>query len=274
MGYATDEYEFKEMIENDRWSKKILIEGDSWVSHPLLNHLGKQFDMLGMNNLNILNLSSPGDMSLYILDRHGRQYKRLKELISDSRLSHKWDMIFLSAAGNDIVGPEVRYYVDDKKENSNKYGRQLLNAAFYKVIDQIKKDYEMFLSMRDQSQNNSTTPVITHVYSYLAPRPVGTHFFKWMFDEGWISIYLDDKGIIDQAEKNDIAVGMLDAFYDALSSINANYFLVVDTRTILSNNGRPDIDQFYDEIHPKSDGFKKVAKTIIYEAKAKNYWPG
>lgn len=273
MGYASNEDEFYELVEEESSNKKILIEGDSWVSHPLVSNLASQIDRLGQNNFNILNLAVPGDTVLSILDRHGHQYKKLTKLLVEGEFAYDFDMIFLSAAGNDIVGPEIRYYVDEKRDNPGRYGRELLNDFFYKVVDQIRQDYERFLNLLQQSPLNQNTPLVTHAYSYLHARPVGTHILGYMANKGWIFVYLEDKGITDQDEKNDVAAGMLKAFYDELSKIDRPNFLIVDTLEVLCKNGKPDKDMFYDEIHPRSKGFKRVATKIRDDATAAGLWP-
>jgi lysophospholipase L1-like esterase len=266
--------EFYDLEREESSNKNILVEGDSWVSHPLVPNLARQIDSMGRNNFNVLNLGSPGDTVLGILNRHAGQYKLLQDLISDQQFGSKFDMIFLSAAGNDIIGPEIRYYIDHIDDHPpDTEPEDLLNAGFHAVIKQIARDYKMFLDMRDASGLNAHTPVITHVYSYLQPRPKGTHVFGHQFNDGWISIYLNDKGVTKAVDQLRIARRMLELYRDSLLSINANNFLVVDTLKVLTNQGVPDTSLFYDEIHPNRKGFDKVGKFIRTKARQANMWP-
>ena len=99
IAYSTDEFdELKEDGVND---KSMLIEGDSWVSHPLVRHYSDQFNRLSNDGFDILNLAVPGDTMLNIMDRHGSQIEELTRVISDPQFSYKWDTIFLSAPSQD-----------------------------------------------------------------------------------------------------------------------------------------------------------------------------
>ena len=273
MTYTTDIAEYYEIVTENPENKNILIEGDSWVSHPQVKNLAEQFHQLN-NNLNILNLAAPGDMAIAVLDKYTHEYETLVTLLDSPQFGYKFDMIFLSAAGNDIIGPEVRYFVDDKVESDERYGEQYLNAFFDRVVDYLKLDYERFIALRNNSQLNSATPVITHCYSRLMTRQKGTEAFGIKFNKGWLDVYLHDKGFTDQDEKNQIAGGMLTRFRRALEQIEAENFLVVDTLDVLLDASyQPDVALFHDEIHPNDAGFERVAKTIMQEAREAGYWP-
>ena len=273
MTYTTDIEEYHEIVAENPDNKNILIEGDSWVSHPQVKNLAEQFHQLN-NNLNILNLAAPGDMAIAVLDKYTHEYETLVTLLDSPQFGYKFDMIFLSAAGNDIIGPEVRYFVDDKVEDDGRYGEQYLNAFFDCVVDYLKRDFERFIELRNTTQLNSTTPIITHSYSRLMTRQKGTEAFGVKFNKGWLDVYLRDKGFTDQGEKNQIAAGMLGRFRSALEQIQAENFLVVDTLdTLLGAGNEPDVGLFHDEIHPNDAGFERLARTIMQAAREAGYWP-
>lgn len=274
MPFAYSKEEFYELNREEPFNKKILVEGDSWVSHPLVPNLSRQIESLGRGKFNVLSLGSPGDTVLGILNRHAGQYRLMEELLSDAQFGVPFDMIFLSAAGNDIIGPEIRYYVDHIDDHPpGTPHAQLINEGFHVVVRQIARDYKMFLNMRDASGLNSNTPVVTHVYSYLQPRPKGTHVFGHQFNDGWISIYLKDKGVTDPDDQLSVAKRMLELHRDSVSTVSANNFLVVDTLKVLSSGGKPDTSLFFDEIHPNRKGFEKVGKFIRKKAKDAGLWP-
>jgi len=272
MGIAYDAEEFYEMKEDGVNSKNMLIEGDSWVSHPLVRNYSDQYNRLGNDSFDILNLADPGDTMLNIMDRHGKQIEELIKIISNDLFSYKWDTIFLSAVGNDIIGPEIRYFVENKTDNPQLYGRELINDFFRRVLPEIKKDYEYFIKIVRTSSNNSDTPIISHSYCYLEPRRLGTHLFGHMFNNGWVHVYLNDKGITDLDEQIDLVQGLLTECYEVIGSIDDSKFLMVDTRELLSIDGKPQTSLFFDEIHPSSKGFKILAKKIIEEASGMGYW--
>ena len=227
---------------------------------------------MGDGNIDILNIASPGDTMLNIMNRHGNQIKTLEEIIADPSFSYKWDAIFISAMGNDIVGPEIRYFIEDKNDNPGLYGRELLNGFFKRVLSDITEDYKHFIKMVRTSTKNATTPIITHSYCYLEPRQKGTVFLGIKLNKGWIKVYLDDKNITVKEEQIDLVKGLLTACYEAMKSIDDDKFLVVDTRELLMRNGKPDTTFFHDEIHPSSKGFEIVTKKIIEEASNHGFW--
>ncbi len=55
---------------------KVLIEGDSWLSHPLLANLTQQIDDLGNDDFAILNIAEPGDTAKKMFKKGSKQYKR------------------------------------------------------------------------------------------------------------------------------------------------------------------------------------------------------
>ena len=273
MTYTTDIEEFYDIVAENPENQNVLIEGDSWVSHPQVKHLAEQFRLLN-NNLNILNLAAPGDMAIAILDKQTHEYESLVTLLDDPQFGYKFDMIFLSAAGNDIIGPEVRYFVEDKVAEDERYGEQYLSPFFDCVVDYLKRDYEQFIELRNNSRLNGATPIITHSYSRLKTRQKGTEAFGIKFNKGWLDVYLHDKGFTDQDEKNQIAAGMLSRFRRALGQIEADNFLVVNTLDVLlDEHNQPDERLFHDEIHPNDDGFEKVAKVIMQVAREAGFWP-
>ena len=97
--------------------------------------------------------------------------------------------------------------------------------------------------------------------------------FGHQFNDGWISIYLNDKGITDPANQLRVAKRMLELYRDSVNSITASNFLVVDTLKVLMKQGVPDTSLFFDEIHPNREGFKKVGQFIRNKAKKANMWP-
>lgn len=256
-------------------SPKVLVEGDSWVSHPFLPNITVQLDMEGNGRFCILNLAQPGDTSKRMLGREGQQFKQLTQLIETKRWGYKWDFIFISAAGNDIVGDEIMGFVDDWAPG--KTGRQFINATYDTEIKSIVDDYERLLKSRDDSEENKDTPIITHTYAYLEPRLVGTKLFGAMFGKGWVQQYLDDKGFKGRLDdQRDIVRGLLDKFHDALAPLQTKYkhFLVVDNRKLLSTDANhPNVAWWHDEIHPNFEGFKMVGKAVRGKMEEKGYWP-
>lgn len=278
MPQASNQQAFGQLIQEFMLpnAPKVLIEGDSWVSHPFLANLSIRLDSELQGQACILNLAQPGDTSKRMLGRSGHQFKQLTQLIETERYGYRWNFIFISAAGNDIVGNELEVFIENKAQNPTKYGKALIKPSYDKEVAAIAGDYERLLKSRDKSKINSDTPIITHAYSYLIPRPVGTKIFGAMLGTGWVYRYLEPKGITDPEEQKEIVRALLDKFYDALLPLQAQYanFLVADTRLVLSADpSLPNLEWWHDEIHPNYVGFKKVGQAIRSAMETKGYWP-
>lgn len=267
---------FTTELQEGHYTKKVLIEGDSWVSHPFVQDLATQIDNFDSRNVLTLNVGEPGDKANSIFKAHGAQMKQLKRLLQTQQWGDKFDLIFISAAGNDLVGKDIidNGYVKNKRDFPYLYGKELLTPSYYREISDVVAGYERFLKLRNSSALNEKTPVVTHVYSYLQPRDVGTHIGRIELGDGWVKRHLKRQGVTDPDEQYDIMVEMMDALYRRLSKIEPAYenFLVVDTRKVLLKNGAPNVGWWYDEIHPTSQGFKKVAKHIRATAQAAGLW--
>ena len=251
---------------------RILVEGDSWVSHPLLRNLAHQLDILGGDDFGILNLAVPGDTAANLLEKNGRQLKQVGQLIATKTYGYEFDLIFISAAGNDIVGDELMDYVDEYSADIDDPAT-LLNTAFDKAVETAVKGYENLIRLRNKSRANKTTPIVTQAYCYVKPRLVGTKFFGRSFGKGWIKRYLDLKKIPAKHQPA-MVVEMLSRFHDRLVQLEAKYsgFYVVDTRKALLKSGKPHLPWFHDEIHPTNEGFRKVAAVIQKRMRDEGIW--
>ncbi len=279
MPIAFDEDSYFELLQNGDGvpvAKKVLIEGDSWVSHPQLHHLAWAMESEGNGKYGILNLADPGATAHEVFHKQSRQLRRLHRLLKSRQFGYQFDLIFLSAGGNDIIGPEIKQFLYDKRDFPGKHGKELINDDTYlPAIEHIVDDYRKILQHIRDSGLNRTTSVITHTYSYLQPREVGTHFGGIMFNRGWVARYMkEDKHIRDPDEQLEIVKELLAYLGDDITELEREFpnFLVVDTLKTLSVRGRPDTSLFHDEIHPNTRGFKKVMNRIKSVASDYDMW--
>ncbi len=265
--------DFVDESENGFAEYKLLIEGDSWVSHPFVNvtNIATQLDSIN-DNINILNFGNPGAEAQEVLNPSSKRYKRLKKILKDKAWEIDFDLVFLSIGGNDIVGPEIvnKRFVKDKNANPNLYGSELISKHYYNMLSKIINKYKSFIDMKNSEGFNKNTLIVTHTYSYLRPRKVGTTFLNIKFSEGWVKRYLVQLHITDEREQYLVIKGMLDSFAYRLQTLEneVDNFLVIDTRKLLLGaDNMPDLKYRRDEIHPNTKGFKKIAKHINSEIK-------
>lgn len=278
MARATNIDDFFYLDEEGHYGTRMLIEGDSWTHHPQVNNLCGQIEEFKSHDYLMLNLSTVGDTATEIFDTSGKQVKKLKKLLGNSRWgpSEGFHLIVFSAGGNDIVGDDLKTngYVIPWTEAGNRRGEKLLTEEFDEQVEKVANHYRGILEFIRNSELNSDTPVITHGYSYLKPRRVGTHLGPFSFSDGWVKKHLDDVYGIPDRFQYDLVCAMLDRFYEALSELESEFdrFLVADTRRVLLKNGKPDLRLWHDEIHPNSRGFRRVAEALRSQATTKGLW--
>ena len=269
-------FEFTQSGDGQFAEHNVLIEGDSWAAHPQLVNLAHQLDMEEKGNHAILSLAHSGDTAVDMFKKDSAQFRRFKRAVRSKEFGFEFSLIFLSAGGNDIVGPEIRGFLLDKASNPSRSGGDLLDMIkFAKALKRINMHYENALNIISKSSINKNTPVVAHTYSYLQPRRIGTHLGPVTFNEGWIARYMEeDKNISDPEEQGEIIKSMLRQFSLSLATLQDKFsnFLVVDTLNVLMKHKQPDISLFHDEIHPNKAGFKKVMSRIKSVAKKKGFW--
>jgi hypothetical protein len=273
--------DFRKQYRTGDFKRFVLIEGDSWVFHPLLYDLSDQFALLSSPDTLIYNTGWHGDRAADIFKSNGSQMRRVKRILEndDKEWKGKFDLIFLSAAGNDIVGPEIRNerFVSAKNDLPGAYGRELITENFRSVVSEIGSGYSRFLELAASLKRSRATPVISHCYCYLQPRTVGTHLGDVFFNKGWVAVHLESLGITDPAEQHDIICAMLDAFLAELGKVRParrdQKFLAIDTRNALQKNGQIDLSLWKDEIHPENEGFRRVAEFIHSAINGDGIWP-
>src|ERR1700741_1611092 len=92
---------------NPTWPVMI-AEGDSWLSFPGHANLIDHLDEMVNRRMSLLRLADSGDELIEILDAGGwRSLRRRLE-------RYRPDVLLFSAGGNDIVGPELLQYVNER----------------------------------------------------------------------------------------------------------------------------------------------------------------
>lgn len=269
-------YDFLSTGDGSHVSRKILMDGDSWISHPQVHNLSRAMDYDGEGDYGILNLGNPGTTAHEMFHKASGSLRRLHRVVKTLRYGYEFDLIFFSAGGNDIIGPEIRGFLLDKRQHPGSHGADLIDTGSYnRGLRHIVADYRKILRVISRSTANRRTPVIAHTYSNLKPRKVGTHLGAIKFNRGWVARYMDeDKHISDEDEQQEIIKTLLTRFRDAMQQLENDFprFLLVDTLRTLSTGGKPDVSLFHDEIHPNLRGFRKVFRRIKRVARDRKMW--
>jgi hypothetical protein len=113
------------------------------------------------------------------------------------------------------------------------------------------------------SKLNRRTPIITHSYDFVIPRPEGATFLhgtiKYQGGRSWLHPYFMAKGWTDQKEQQAIAKAILLRFKEMQQEVadsSGGQLHLVDTQGTLG------VDQYRDEIHPTPEGFQAITAKI------------
>lgn len=244
----------------------IVSEGDSWFAYPpkwliagkpsnLISHISQWT----RGKANFYSMASNGDEAVDMVS--GKQKHQLVNLLRwHTRRSNRKpiDLLLFSGGGNDVVGQ------NDFERFLNRDGASYITAEqcvniprLDRKIKQIGLAYEELLDIRDHYSPD--TIVITHTYDYPFPSLVGGHFLGGLIKtKAWMKRFMDEVNIKEELQVDVIKIFM-ERIGDEILSISGHRdkFIVVDSKGTL--NGK---NEWLNEIHPTSNGFKTIALKI------------
>jgi hypothetical protein len=232
---------------------KIVAEGDSWFSVVIYRDL---IDHLSSYRYAIRNAAHFGDeieRDMLAADRRDEWL----DLIDDDT-----EALVFSGGGNDILDvnalkalivPKTQTTTQSELVDQNELGRRMVR---------LKGHYEDVIALTHQKAGRQL-PIVTHGYDYIVPRDQPTTLL-WVGIAGpWAWKVMNSsepysKGITLKADRTYIMKTLVDAFNDMLTGlatdpVHQSYFKVVDARNTIQ-------DDWKDEIHPNSKGFRRVAR--------------
>ena len=212
---------------------RVVSEGDSWFQHPMVEDT---IDHL-FNHVAIYCLSAAGDEFRDMFLENGY----LPAL--DAQDS---DILLLSGGGNDLLG-HLGDYLNDYTPGTDP--RRLINDEFFKKVRDMMNIYAALFTSVEKKRRGAR--VLVHGYDYVIPG-VGKK-------GKWLGRPMSTKGIDGPKERRDVIRFVIDEFCGALIKLTCNHpnAEFVDVRTSVSDL------QWYDEIHPDSNGFQQVALKFL-----------
>ena len=225
---------YKRRIRENPDSVRMISEGDSWFQHPHPKLLDT-IDQL-LNHYAILSLGAAGD-TVRNMFYEGEYLKAIRD--ENPRI------FLLSGGGNDILGEQFRGFLQDEFDpgEPGENPERFLKDKFYAELESIGEVYTRIFD-RLKSQN---IDILIHGYDYVIPLE--------STNKGWLGRYMIEKGISDQVDRVAIIRYLIDQFNAMLVKRSEGYDKVhyLDLRNTVRD------DQWYDEIHPTSDGYQDVA---------------
>lgn len=257
-------------IKKGGFSKKILAEGDSWFEYPffiddIFDHLDKCEKKYAINSI-----ASGGDWMANIL--YEKEYlERLYKV--------KPDVFLISAGGNDIVDDSRLKHLTHKRNTLNlpnevsletdvqkrEFADRCLNKNFFALLKLFEHQYNfLFQSIEQDTENFNNLRIITQGYDYSIPSTALGHQFiryitNYFYNGRWLKLPLTENGYTDKNEQRAIIRRMIDLFNDILIKVGSGYKNVyhVDCR-----NAVDPANGWYNELHPTSGEFKKIANVF------------
>lgn len=225
---------YRQRLINEPDVVRIMSEGDSWFQHP---H-PKVLDIIDQldNHYAVYDIAAAGDTVRNMFFEAG-----FLKVMRDENPR----FFLLSGGGNDILGSNFRGFLNDKdgySVASTDPGRFLKNT-FLRELDSIGKIYRTVFGRLKDSQ----IQMIVHGYDYVVP---------WESkDKGWVGRYLLEKGVQNPDDRKAVIRFIMDHFNEMMATISSEYPNVhyLDLRNTVRE------DQWFDEIHPTSDGFQDIA---------------
>lgn len=224
--------EYRRMLADGYNGKKIVSEGDSWFLYPcrlkdVVNHLRRRFA--------IYSLGGAGDVLQDMAEK-----KEYLPVIAQERP----DVFMLSGGGNDVLGGGTidRYLYDF---DAGKSPEQHIRSDFDVVFANLKRMYRTVL--QDVRESSEAVHILLHGYDYAVP-----------MDDKYLGRPMARRGIVDPGFQRDIVRVLINRFYEEVLEPMAGEFgrvHIVDNRDAV-----PDPNDWDDEIHPKTRGFREVAR--------------
>jgi len=164
-----------------------LAEGDSWfsmsslLSQSFLYKFGRDVPL--RKNTLIVNCSYPGDTLQKIVDWSTN--KKFHKLLFEKYFAWKWDGIFFSAGGNDLIGGTGGGLLQPCANPTS--FRDFIVPGSFDLFEKYFNDHFRYLvELRNYSEiaENRTIPIFYHTYGYPTPRnaPANGIFGPWLFD--------------------------------------------------------------------------------------------
>lgn len=228
---------YKQRIKN--WNGvKIVAEGDSWFQYPLLlkDTIDHLID-LDQFEYAIYGLSEAGDLLSNIL---------VEDEISEALERESPDVFLISGGGNDMVDDE-RIATMVHPFSASRKAVDYPNAQFDDFLNSIEKMYRsLFHKVLRQKPH---IKIVCHGYDNVIPN-----------NGEWLGRPLASVKIKDPALQQEILAEIIKRFNERLINIAKDFpgaVYHIDCRGLVGSQSN-----WHDELHPKKEGYLKVAQKI------------
>ena len=244
---------------------RFLGEGDSWFSVNAVPWSANVLEQLEFSQPSIVvTLAQPGDTIRRMADV--ARNPRLAMWLANPNFAYRWDAVFLSGGGNDVIDAAGSIIVRGTGTDPAAYVDAVVLA---RTLEDVRQGYRDVVALRDRPGSpNRGRPIVVHTYDYATPRDSPAQFLGIPALGPWLYRALTLAGVSNGDLQRDVADLIFDALGDALVALAGELpaFVVVDTRGTLVR-ARPTAtgndNDWLNEIHPNTGGYRKIAARIV-----------
>jgi lysophospholipase L1-like esterase len=215
---------------------RVVAEGDSWFQYPLI--LKDTIDQLiDTDNFQyaIFGLSEAGDLLSNIIR---------EDEISEAIERENPDVFLISGGGNDMVG-DGRAATLVHKFSTNRKPENYPNLNFDTFLEELERLYRGLFSRLLADRPH--LKIICHGYDNVIPQ-----------DGPWLGKPLCKQNITNKTLQRKIVAEMIRRFNGVMSKLSATFPKSVYHVDLQNTVGT--ISKWHDELHPKNEGYLKVAQ--------------
>lgn len=226
---------YKKRIKN--WDGvRVVAEGDSWFQYPFL--LKDTIDQLiDLDNFHyaIYGLSEAGDLLSNIVR---------EDEITEAIENENPDVFLVSGGGNDMVGDDriaTMVHTFDKDREAKDYPNEKFTEFLNELERLYRKLFDRILSQKPHLK------IIFHGYDNVIPS-----------NGSWLGKPLAKQKITNKSLQQNILKEIISRFNLRLKNIANDYpgcVYLADCRNLIGSKSK-----WHDELHPKDEGYFKVAK--------------
>ena len=253
--------------DDPAFAKRILCEGDSWFSFGAIPSSNLLFPLRFERSTLLVNLAQPGDTIRNMSSISSNL--TLHELIAERNFLTKWDAIFISGGGNDLMDLADQI-ICTPSAGAGKHMLDYINAIELANMKlRVQRGFYKIAEMRNGTEN-SLTPIVTYAYDYPTPRNAKAKFLGLKVAGPWLYPALKGNDVPEE-----LWISLTDYIFEALASALIelsykieNFYVVSATRETLirARLGTTEEDgDWLNEIHPSAGGYKKLADVISTE---------
>ncbi|PPD17255.1 MAG: hypothetical protein CTY18_07120 [Methylomonas sp.] len=240
-------------------SRDLLVaEGDSWFDYPFHDILRFLEDEHGYDIESVAQKGDRVEDMAYSGGQIEEFTRRIEKILRKGIVPRA---ILLSGGGNDVAGKEFATLLNHKSSAIPGLNNAVVDGI---INERIRLSYLTIISKVTaicKLRIGHPVPIILHGYDY--PIPDGRGFLGgWWFLPGpWFEPGFREKGYAQIQERIDIVKNLINIFNSMLQEVSSrpefNHVRYLDLRGTLSTSDNYR-DDWANELHPTSDGFKRV----------------